>query len=277
MTAQELPNIDGYVLTMPPLEYISKHANVPVMVGSNMYEMMLFAFRPGSEQVFNWDMDEQGLALLAEDIINSLAYRQFTTANQPPTFATAEMVNNLLALYPASSYTAYAAGVEPLFADMLCHTPWPLPLPCNFTTSAARAVAMVTDLFFTLTAETIATAVASSGQGAARAYRYLFQQNMTGGITWPNGTPMNLWGTAGAFHSLDIPFVFDSFSEYGAAFGLVWTPTATQRNLSARMQNAWINFAVRGSPNGGTTSASSNSVTWPAWTQTDDAASTVGQ
>eukprot|EP00035_Acanthoeca_spectabilis_P012207 m.217368 g.217368 ORF g.217368 m.217368 type:complete len:1243 (+) comp15557_c1_seq1:32-3760(+) len=269
--SQELPNIDGYVLTEPPLDYIREHNTVPVMVGSNEYEMMVFAFRAAAERAgFAWNMTERGLDDYAFAFIDSLGYRRFSDSARPPSFATPSLVSELLSYYPAEEYTQYAAAVRALFATNLCHT---APgLPCNFTTSVARAVAVVTDALFTFTTAAIADAVTVSGQPA---FRYLFKQNMSGLVT-PNNQSYNLFGPAGAFHSLDVAFVFGTFAEYARPFGLGWTPTADQQTLSTQMQRYWINFAVHGNPNGNTSSGGGGGATsspplptWPLWTSRD--------
>lgn len=272
LIAQVLPNIDGYFLTGPPIAEIQSRASVPVMVGSNFREMMLFAFSPDLERAqFHWDMDATGLAAFAENLINSMAYRRFSEGNSPPPFATPGMVDRLLAQYPIADYTAFALEAFPLFHDVLCHTSLP-QLPCNFTAAAACAIAMGTDAFFTFTAATIADAAASGGQPA---YRYLFKQSLNN-ATGPVG---NLFNGAGAFHSLDVPFVFNTFSTYAnTTFGPAlteWTPTADEATLSAQMQRYWLNFAVFGSPNGN--GVVSSAPMWPAWTAPSHGGASEGQ
>jgi para-nitrobenzyl esterase len=72
--------------------------------------------------------------------------------------------------------------------------------------------------------------------GAAPAYLYLF--------TWQ--TPV-LDGRLGAFHSCEIPFVFDNVDRYESYTG--GTPAA--RALAAQVSQAWISFARTGDPNHG--------------------------
>ena len=53
--------------------------------------------------------------------------------------------------------------------------------------------------------------------------------------------------TLGAFHSLEIPYVFGTFQ----ARSFRWLPfTATDRKLSKTVQTYWTNFAKSGNPNG---------------------------
>jgi para-nitrobenzyl esterase len=70
--------------------------------------------------------------------------------------------------------------------------------------------------------------------GTAPAYLYLF--------TWR--TPV-LDGRLGAFHSCEIPFVFDNVDRYENYTG--GTPAA--RTLAAQVSQAWISFARTGDPN----------------------------
>jgi para-nitrobenzyl esterase len=70
--------------------------------------------------------------------------------------------------------------------------------------------------------------------GAAPAYLYWF--------TWR--TPV-LDGRPGAFHSCEIPFVFDNVDRYENYTG----GTLQARQLAAQVSQAWINFARTGDPN----------------------------
>jgi para-nitrobenzyl esterase len=61
----------------------------------------------------------------------------------------------------------------------------------------------------------------------------------------------------GAFHGLEIPYVFDAFEDRGWR----WLPfSETDHKLSRLMQNYWTNFAKTGDPN------SAGLPTWSAWT-----------
>ena len=56
----------------------------------------------------------------------------------------------------------------------------------------------------------------------------------------------------GAFHGLDVPFVFDTFSSFGSPAVSDWAPSVSLRTLSRQMQQWWIAFAYTGDPNTGT-------------------------
>merc|ERR1712000_798857 len=92
-----------------------------------------------------------------------------------------------------------------------------------------RLIAVVTDMMFTSSAQFVTSALASRG---VRTYRYLFNQYAT-------GTPLV---GLGAFHSLDVPFVFDTLDKYMNAPLPQWNPSAALLALSKQMQSYWINF-----------------------------------
>jgi carboxylesterase type B len=74
-------------------------------------------------------------------------------------------------------------------------------------------------------------------RAGARAFLYRFDRSIPG-----KGEPK-----LGAFHGLEIPFVFDTFT----ARSWRWLPfTETDRKLSAVMETYWTNFAKVGDPNG---------------------------
>lgn len=80
-------------------------------------------------------------------------------------------------------------------------------------------------------------------------YRYMFDMGLTRGPA----------AGQGAFHGLDVLFVFGSGMDSAAA-------TSANRTLSAAMQRYWTRFAKTGDPNGGDDPA------WPALTEEDERA-----
>ena len=90
-------------------------------------------------------------------------------------------------------------------------------------------VALVSD--FAFICPSLAFAKAASG-GKSTSYAYHFTQNLTGG---------QLAGL-GAFHALEVAYVFGSFGGFGA------TPTSADLSLSGVMMEAWSSFAKTGSP-----------------------------
>jgi hypothetical protein len=91
-------NSQGYFLTGPPLESIRANASVPVMVGSNTHEMMLFATQPAAERDFPWNLTQAELYQRAAGILDSVAFRRWTAGHAPASVANATVVSNLLSL-----------------------------------------------------------------------------------------------------------------------------------------------------------------------------------
>jgi para-nitrobenzyl esterase len=90
----------------------------------------------------------------------------------------------------------------------------------------------------------LGTLVTAAGQ-----HSYIYQFN--------RAIPGKGADTLGAFHSLEVPFVFHAFDD--PAWN--WLPfTQTDRNLSQVIQNYWTNFAKTGNPNG------AGVPNWQAWT-----------
>jgi len=89
----------------------------------------------------------------------------------------------------------------------------------------------------------LASLISAGGQ---KAYVYRFDRSIAG-----KGQPV-----LGAFHGLEIPYVFNAFNERS------WNWLAfndADYRLSGTMEAYWINFAKTGDPNGGDVPA------WPAW------------
>ena len=100
------------------------------------------------------------------------------------------------------------------------------------------------DMFAACPIGALGTLVTTAGQ---KTYIYQFDRSIPG-----KGE-----ADLGAFHSLEIPFVFDAFHDPMWQ----WLPfTATDHNLSQVIQGYWTNFAKTGNPNGAGLPA------WPVWT-----------
>jgi len=87
---------------------------------------------------------------------------------------------------------------------------------------------VITDLLFTCTTQTVATAVQLANR--QRIWRYQYD------ATFPN---LQLFPNAGAYHTAEIPSVWGTYpttNEFGSV-------TPTQIALSSYMQGAWAGFA----------------------------------
>jgi para-nitrobenzyl esterase len=269
---ETIPNIDGFVLTGPPLTAIASPtdgATVPVIVGSNRNEMMLFAIsNPAFPAPWNLTSAERP-ALVSEQVFLQLSETWKRSTSVPSMVGSSADHEDALALYPASEYAAFAANAAPFFG-LLCQSPEnrATGAPCAFTAEAASIVAMATDLAFTLTAQHIADAVAQSGQPA---YRYLFGENATG-ATMTGLPPNDMLARVGSFHSLDVAFLFGNFESYFDPFRSSWPAaadaTTTATTLSATMMAYYINFAAGGDPNGAFVGAAAGAPRWPRWAGT---------
>ncbi len=93
--------------------------------------------------------------------------------------------------------------------------------------------------------------IALAAKLGARAFLYRFDRSIPG-----KGEQ-----TLGAFHSLELPFVFNTFSSRSWR----WLPiTPADAKLSAMMELYWTNFAKSGDPNG------SGLPTWKAWNSDEE-------
>lgn len=241
IVGQVLPNIDGYVLHAPPVEAIARGdgPDVPVLFGSNEWEFMLFATSRRAAHTIPFNITEVDLEYVAGGLINGLLFRELEDPiGAGLNLATPESVSKLLAAYPASDFMAYAAKIFPEVAPFCTEFDITNCVNASSIISWVRSIAMVTDFLFTSSTQMIVEAVAHRGQ---RSFRYLFKQNATG-ITGRNKAFLR---ACGAFHSLDVPFVFGNFDGYANG----WKPTANEITLSTRMQQYWVNFAVSKTPN----------------------------
>lgn len=92
------------------------------------------------------------------------------------------------------------------------------------TASSYAGYAFGTDTYYTTSADVLASAVADSGHTA---YRYLFNQTMTTSVL----------RLLGSFHSLELPFIFNSYTAFGTYLGdSNWTPTAADLLLAQQIQ-----------------------------------------
>ena len=86
---------------------------------------------------------------------------------------------------------------------------------------------------------------ANAHAGSGKTYMYEF--------AWPSSVAN---GTYGAYHGLELPFVFNNLNIVTGERGMVG-PTGAPAELAEKMQNAWVQFAKTGSPG------------WDAYNKTD--------
>eukprot|EP00605_Chrysophyceae_sp_TOSAG23-4_P002266 GSChrysophyteH1.ASY1.ANO1.2510.1 assembled CDS len=217
-----MPNIDGYVLTDTPLNSIRKGKsadgtqdlpNVPVIIGSNSEEMNAFA-------------------------IDSI---QMTPSD----------ASTIGSMYTESAFVTLTKALQ-TEVGLLCAPPENsanyCPVQTKITNYFRRILAIVTDMYFTSTANSITSGLNSIG---VPAYRYLFHQAA-------NGTQLR---PLGPFHSLDVPFIFGTFNLYQPG----WKPNSALNDLSSLMQQYWINFAYYGNPNGNPDTSGGGGPKLPSW------------
>ena len=104
----------------------------------------------------------------------------------------------------------------------------------TYLTPTDAMIDLSTDLQFTCPARRALRAISAVTPG--HAYRYSYAHTMSLSQFWADR----------AFHTAEIPFVFDSFS------AMPMVPTQNERELSASMQGYWARFAATGNPNGAT-------------------------
>jgi para-nitrobenzyl esterase len=113
----------------------------------------------------------------------------------------------------------------------------------SYASPQAALVAMTTDVSWTCSIRYDAR-LASAHQPV---YRYHF--------AW---TPPGAEAIYGAFHGLELPFVFGTFATYD------FTPTGSDSALATAMGTYWGTFASTGTPNAG------SAVAWPAYDASTD-------
>lgn len=128
--------------------------------------------------------------------------------------------------------------------------------PADSAEAVPTAVQRVaTIVAFRAPARRLVRAIENSG---GRAWLYLFSRN-----------PLRaLAPGAGVVHGLEVPYVFGTLGDTGAAGALA---DATDRALSAEMVRRWVAFAFSGDPNGrGREPAGSAILPWPAYRRAEN-------
>eukprot|EP00937_MAST-01D_sp_MAST-1D-sp2_P001151 g1151.t1 len=261
-----VPNVDGYVLHERPVRAIERGTtpggaplpHVPVVIGSNEDEFMAFALQKNLE--FLWPLTREQYpegvrALVAATWWNGHLLSVPSAYDATAGVSAAAAAGGAADPYGLPLADLYSRAESSLWAPrmrqyvQLLHNATIVP-----TAEYRRLVAAVTDSLFTSTAQSVAAAASARGLPS---YRYLFR-----------GTAPFPASLLGAFHSLDVAYVFGNFDQYIP--GLPWpAPTAAQSALSGRMMRRWLNFALSGGdPNSplrvaAATDANANASAWP--------------
>jgi len=137
---------------------------------------------------------------------------------------TARMVANV------TTDAQYLAALQALYGTLATQIYQHYP-SANFATPRAALVRVTTDGRFVCPARLIARA-AAMGQHDHPVFRYFFTHGLDHGAVMPFG----------AFHGLELPFIFDTVSASG------YVPSAAEVELVADMGAAWSNFAKTADP-----------------------------
>jgi para-nitrobenzyl esterase len=103
---------------------------------------------------------------------------------------------------------------------------------------------VLTEVGFAGTARFVARSLSGSAAGSSKVFLYQFTH-----------VPLN--NPLGAFHSVEIPYVFGNVSLFAGT-------GAVDQQLSAAIMGYWTRFAATGDPNGG------GATVWPAYSSAAD-------
>ena len=238
-----IPNVDGYFLIDKPLISIAKGVqvpNVPVLLGSNAAEAMAFTIA-GAIPPNQFNMTESafpGFVAASVEYAGQALQSSVVAASINSTSR-----SELAAMYKYDDYISLTETFKTFITTFWCiYVPGQSTTPlCGsdaITNALRRSVAVITDMWFTSTAEMLAGALSARG---LKTFRYLFDQSQ-------DGSSLQL-GKLGPYHSLDVPFLFGTLKESESAVpGSVITSGEIQ--LIKQMQVYWLNFANYGDPNG---------------------------
>src|SRR5215468_5077533 len=129
-----------------------------------------------------------------------------------------------------TSDAQYQAALSALYGTLATQIYQHYP-SANFATPRAALVRVTTDGRFVCPARLIARA-AAMGQHDRPVYRYFFTHGLDHGAATPFG----------AFHGLELPFIFDTIASTG------YVPSASESQLTSDMGTAWSNFAKTTDP-----------------------------
>jgi para-nitrobenzyl esterase len=185
-------NIDGHVVPLDPLVALQQNGSpVPLLIGSNREE--------------NAGINDDPTVTPP---LTDAGYQASVDAEYDPLGA--GVANQILALYPVSSYDAPIYALVAVDSDSL------------------------------LTCPTRETARGAAGASRPAVWRYLYIHR------YENNATLNLYR---AFHTAELYFVFGNEQEGPLGVG-PYTPTAAEVTFAGQMMGYWTRFAATGNPNG---------------------------
>jgi para-nitrobenzyl esterase len=194
--------VDGRLNTAQPLDTIRAQKTVPFLIGDNNRELGIDLSAP-----------------YTADDYTGFVHSFFDRFG-------ADVVDNVLALYPLASYPSPAAAINDFYDDF------------EFG-RGDRAWALAA-----------AGPKPAADKDARPVFKYFFTHTM-------ENDPDE--ARQGAYHTLELAFVFGTITAGQTQYGVDYTATPAELELAHQIEGYWARFAATGDPNGG------GAVVWPRY------------